>query len=461
MKKQRDCQICATPPSFPLSGAEFSRRGFIRLGGLGLVASFFSDAIHPSLLQAQSAIHPSLNGKAKNCIVIYLEGGASQTDLWDLKEGSWTPANLEPTSYGEIRWPRGLMPKMADHLGKMAFVRSGLAWVAVHNLAQLWTQIGRNPASLLGRIAPHIGAVVALESYATRKPEDVLPAFIAFETPKATTGYFPAKYAPFVMRAGNASTSSLRHPDGNERLDRRLALLEQLDPDRTGALGKEASDFADFTLTARRLTESPDVAALFAVSGADHLRYGNTTFGDSLILAKQLIASERGTRFVQATSYGWDHHSDIYNAIRNRSRELDTSLGALLDDLGAMPGSEQGKTLLDETLVVIYSEFGRTVGYLSPAGGRDHFARMSIVFAGGGVRGNRVIGKTDAQGSKAVEYGWRGNRDVRPEDVTATIYSALGIDYTTVRRDDPLNRGFDYVPLAREGAYEPVSEIFI
>jgi len=188
--------------------------------------------------------------------------------------------------------------------------------------------------------------------------------------------------------------------------------------------------------------------------------FAPTTFGDSLILAKQLIASERGTRFVQATSYGWDNHTDIYNQIRNRARELDTALGSLIDDLTAMPGSEQGKTLLDETLIVIYSEFGRTVGPPTGAGGRDHFARMSIVFAGGGVRGNRVVGKTDAQGSKVVEYGWRGNRDVRPEDVTATIYSALGIDYTTVRKDDPLGRGFEYVPFAKDGTYKPVDELF-
>jgi uncharacterized protein (DUF1501 family) len=125
-----------------------------------------------------------------------------------------------------------------------------------------------------------------------------------------------------------------------------------------------------------------------------------------------------------------------------------------------MPGSVAGKTLLDETLVVIVSEFGRTVGALNGQGGRDHNLRMSTVWAGGGVRGGRVIGSTDATGNNVADYGWSGNRDVRPEDVTCSVYSALGIDYTTVRHDDPLGRGFEYVPFAKDGTYQPVGELW-
>jgi len=80
--------------------------------------------------------------------------------------------------------------------------------------------------------------------------------------------------------------------------------------------------------------------------------------------------------------------------------------------------------------------------------------------AGGGVRGGQTIGVTDAVGDRAVDYGWSEKRDIRPEDVTATIYSALGIDYTIVRPDDPLGRGFEYVPLAKDGTYRPVNELF-
>ena len=85
---------------------------------------------------------------------------------------------------------------------------------------------------------------------------------------------------------------------------------------------------------------------------------------------------------------------------------------------------------------------------------------MSIAFAGGGVRGGRVVGQTDAAGTTVTDYGWSKNRDVRPEDVTSTIYSALGIDYTTVRHDDPLGRGFEYVPFAKDGTYQPIEELW-
>jgi uncharacterized protein (DUF1501 family) len=139
---------------------------------------------------------------------------------------------------------------------------------------------------------------------------------------------------------------------------------------------------------------------------------------------------------------------------------FDPAYAALLTDLQAMPGSVAGKTLLDETLVVIVAEFGRTVGALNNQAGRDHNLRMTTVWAGGGVRGGQVIGKTDATGGNVADYGWSANRDVRPEDVTCTIYSALGIDYTTVRHDDPLGRGFEYVPFAKDGTYKPIDELF-
>ena len=112
-------------------------------------------------------------------------------------------------------------------------------------------------------------------------------------------------------------------------------------------------------------------------------RYGSTTFGDSLIVARNLVASGKGTRFVQATMGGWDHHSDIYDhdaaqSLYVQCAELDAALGALLTDLTSM-------NILDDTLVVVVSEFGRTVGPLSGQGGRDHYLRNSSVFAGGGT----------------------------------------------------------------------------
>jgi uncharacterized protein (DUF1501 family) len=220
----------------------------------------------------------------------------------------------------------------------------------------------------------------------------------------------------------------------------------------------------DFYSQAKTLVDSPDANKIFSFTADDHTRYGASSFGDGLVVARNLVNARRGTRFVQVTLGGWDHHSNIYakqgSSLFSQMQIFDPAFGALMSDLTLTPGSVPGKTLLDETLVVILGEFGRTTGALNAQQGRDHFLRMSIVMAGGGVQGGKVLGVTDAAGANATEFGWSANRDVRPEDVTSTIYSALGIDYTTVRHDDPLGRGFEYVPFAKDGTYGPVNELF-
>jgi uncharacterized protein (DUF1501 family) len=259
--------------------------------------------------------------------------------------------------------------------------------------------------------------------------------------------------------------AALSHPDGAARLLDRWNLIQQSDDvRRTAALGRNAADMATFYDQAKILIDSPDVNKLFSYAADEYLRYGSTSFGASLLIARNLVNARRGTRFVQVTLGGWDHHSNIYaktgSSLYTQMKTFDPAFAALLTDLAATQGSTAGKTLLDETLVVVLGEFGRTVGALNAQSGRDHFLRMSIAFAGGGVRGGTVIGATDDSGANATEFGWSANRDVRPEDVSSTIYSALGIDYTTVRHDDPLNRGFEYVPFAKDGTYGPVNELF-
>jgi Protein of unknown function (DUF1501) len=446
-------------------GDGFTRRSFLQVAGTGLVASYFADVASAKLLESATAVNPTLHKTAKNCIMIFLSGAPSHVDTWDLKEGTWTPADFAPATFGAIRWPQGLMPNTANHLGKLAIIRSALSWAAVHNLAQEWAQIARNPGGATGSIAPHIGAVVSLESQLSRQPSDILPGFVSINQVMAGSGYLPAQYAPFGVAPSATGLSALSHPDGAARLSDRWGLLQSIDPDRkSGDLGRNAGDMGTFYNQAKTLIDSPDVNKLFSYATDEYARYGSTGFGASLIVARNLVNARRGTRFVQTTLGGWDHHSNIYakqgSSLYTSMKTFDPAYAALLADLAGMPGSQAGKTLLDETLVVVLGEFGRTVGALNAQQGRDHFLRMSVVFAGGGVKGNTVIGKTDDKGSAAVEFGTAANRDVRPEDVASTIYSAIGIDYTTVRHDDPLNRGFEYVPFAKDGQYGPVNELF-
>lgn len=468
-KSTVECPDCTKATGFALYGDGFSRRRFLQIAGTGLVASYFADVVSPSILQARTvAPNVVLRNTAKNCIFIFLGGAPSNIDMWDLKEGPWTPADFAPTDFdgGNVRFPQGLLPKTAEHINQLSFVRSGLAWAAVHQLGQVWAQIARNPTGATGAIAPHIGAVVSLESQMKRAPSDVLPGFIALNSAGIpSSGYLPATYAPFPVTPAATGLATINHPDGAARFTDRWNFLHQLDAARTsGAMGKATLDANDFYTQSKALMDAPGINALFSFSTAEHAKYGSTSFGDAMIIARNLVGARRGTRFVQVTFGGWDHHSNIYgktgSSLYSQAAIFDPAFGALLTDLQSTAGAVPGRTLLDETLVMIVSEFGRTVGALNNQSGRDHNLRMTTVWAGGGMRGGQVIGKTDATGGKVVDYGWSQNRDVRPEDVTSTMYSTLGIDYTTVRHDDPLNRGFEYVPFAADGTYKPVEELF-
>jgi len=471
-KSKFECPTCDKGGGFPIHGEGFSRRRFLQVAGTSIVASYFVDVVNPRLLYgATTAPNVALRSTAKNCIFIFLAGAPSNIDTWDLKEGAWTPTDFAPTSYdgGNVRFPQGLMPKTAQHLDKMVFVRSGLAWAAVHQLGQAWAQIARNPGGATGAIAPHIGSVVSLEEQTKRAATDVLPGFIALNSAGIpSSGYFPATYAPFQVIPASTGLPTISHPDGASRFSDRWNFLHQLDANRTtGALGKVTLDMNDFYDQSKAIMDAPNINALFSFTATDHANYGSSSFGDSLVIARNLVAGKKGTRFVQVTFGGWDHHSNIYQqpatgvqSLYTQMAQFDPAYGALLSDLQSMPGSAPGSTMLDETLVVILAEFGRTVGALNNQAGRDHNLRMTTTWAGGGVRGGRVLGATDSTGNNVSDYGWSANRDVRPEDVVCTIYSAMGIDYTTERHDDPLGRGFEYVPFAKDGTYQPIDELF-
>ena len=352
-------------------------------------------------------------------------------------------------------------------LPKIAIIRSGLAWARAHPLAQTWMQIGRNPTSVTGRIAPHIGSVVAIEKDPERRPDQAFPAFIALQTRNLSgQGYFPIEYGPFQTQASPEGLAAATHGPGRARFDRRWELLQRLDGDLRGTdspFGPQATGMGELYENARRLMFNPAVEAAFRFTEEERVRYGSTGFGNAVLTARKIIEQDQGTRFIQIDSFGWDHHASIYDpqqrSIYRQTAELDPAFAALIEDLDA-----SGK--LDETLVVLCGEFGRTPGSLSASrNGRDHYLQMFFVLAGGGVQGGKVIGATNGAGGRGpgaytIEPGWSRDRDIRPEDIEATIYSALGIDWTTVRYDDPLDRGFYYVPIADDDAYAPVHELW-
>jgi Protein of unknown function (DUF1501) len=448
----------STLPAF-FNRPHWTRRRFFEIVGAGVTGAFL-----PRYAKAAEIAHAAAlpKGTAKNVVFIFLNGAPSHTDTFDLKVvANVTPTTFTPETINGLLFPTGLMPKLAQNLtnGDFAIVRSMRAHALVHTLAQTWNQIGRNPADALGRIAPNIGSIVAIEKDKERRPGQIFPAFLALNSNGAVgSGYLPATYSPFKVTAATAGIANTTHPDGQATFNTRSSLVHALDDSLRidSPYGGEMEDYGDFFKAAQGLMYNPVVNNAFGFTTAESANYGNSALGNACLVAAKVLRADQGTRFIQITSNdGWDMHSNIYAAgtLPTRGRTLDNAVSALLNDL-------KGNGLLDSTLVVMCGEFGRTVGALTAQGGRDHFAQMFAVFAGGGVRGGRAIGRTNATGSDVAEFGWSQDRYVWMEDVEATIYSALGIDWTTIRRDDPLGRGFEYVPQTGPYPYYPVHELW-
>ena len=397
-------------------------------------------------------------GTAKNCIFVLLTGAPSHVDTFDLKEGPWTPAYFNPTSYGDLRFPQGLMPNLANQLDSIAFLRSTQAWATAHGIAQTWVQIGRNPVSGLAKIAPHIGSVVAME-LGPQSADRTLPAFISLNTGDGPgSGYFPPDDAPFYVNPSGGGLPNTTHSGGPAVFDRRYGLKLEIDTELEAGsgLGPATDEIYAANLSARKLMYSDQVTQIFTFDQNTRLAYGNSGFGNACIAARNLLRAQAGTRFIQISFGSWDHHVNIYQPRANlqlMATQLDSGLGSLIADL------KQDGTL-DQTLIVAMGEFGRTVGPLNVNNGRDHHVQQTALFAGARIPGKRAVGATDATGSMITDPGWSRQRQVRPEDIESTIYSALGIDWTTVRHDDPLGRGFEYVPQTGPFPFAPVNELF-
>ena len=447
----------------PHSVATFSqrphltRRRFFNIAGTGVTASWLASKLPAAPVISATPV-PMMN-KAKNVIFILLAGAPSHTDTFDLKVvNGTTPSTFAPETVNGVAFPSGLMPKLGSMMNQFAVVRSMQAWALVHSLAQTWTQIGRNPAGVLGNVSPNIGSVVAIEKGNEHTPSQVFPTFLALNSAGAAgPGYFPASYAPFKVAPSNTGLKNTTNPDGQTRFNGRWDFLHHLDdPLRVDSpYGTPLDDYDQFYTAANGMMYNSMVTNAFKYSTADSVAYGNTSFGNACVLARQVLGANQGTRYIEITLGGWDMHVNIYaqNQLPTLAKTLDDGLSQLMTDLQA-----QGQ--LNETLIVMAGEFGRTVGKLTGAAGRDHLPQQFAFFAGAGVTGGKMIGSTDATGANTVDFGWSRQRIVKPEDIEATIYSAMGINWTTVRYDDPLGRGFYYVPNSDQDIYGPINELW-
>ena len=224
-------------------------------------------------------------------------------------------------------------------------------------------------------------------------------------------------------------------------------------------LSEESAAMVNYREAARSLMYKEAVASTFQFSQQDELRYGNNNFGRSLLVIRNLVRADSGAAYLTTTLGGWDMHFNLWdrsyfqNMYANAAM-LDTGLGQLIADLKASGH-------LAKTLIVVMGEFGRTPGDLNSRGGRDHWRdTMCALLVGGGVKGGQVIGDTTADGSAIATPGWSQDRPIYMEDITATIYSALGINWTKATTDTPTGKQFEYVPGANKDIYMPVDEVF-
>jgi hypothetical protein len=444
----------------PARPAALDRRALLRVGAVGLTGLTL-----PEVLRAEAA-GPARAATARSVILLFQFGGPSHLDTFDPKPDAPDGVRGEfgslPTRTPGLRVCEHL-PRLAARSGRYAVVRSVRHNRANHNPGAYYSLTGREPltdlvtANAAATDFPHPGSVAAhlLPPDPQVPPFVALPTMIAdgpFRTPGEFAGLLGKGYDPlWVLKdpnAANFEVAELAPPAGVDvgRLaDRKsiqagLAGLSDL-ADRAA----EVRGMQDHQARAVDLLTSARTRQAFALRDeppAVRDRYGRNTYGQSVLLARRLV--EAGVRFVtvyySAGIGGWDTHADNFKLLKgSRLPHTDAALSALLDDL-------HDRGLLDETLVYWTGDFGRTPRVNGQAG-RDHWPPcQSVVMAGGGVRGGITYGASDRSGAVPKDD------PVRPDDIAATVFHALGLDPAAEVRDQlgrpmPISAGEPIRPL--------------
>jgi uncharacterized protein (DUF1501 family) len=450
-----------------------TRRDLLKFGGLGLLAAS-TDAVWPLQVGATGPkVHP--RGSAKNVVFYEISGAISHVESFDFKENPGTPKDLDVRRINsDVALSHLLFPRTERHLSKLAILRSMLSHEEVHFRGQYYTQTGRQLNLAFAREIPAIGSVVAMELEPRRRPRDTFPIYMSFNLDKAfpgalSTGFLPPRFSVVDINPEAAVKGMALDQKAVELLEERWRLLNELrqaERVRLVSYGREMAGYGDFYDAAHKLLTDQRWPAAFQITEEDRKRYGNTPVGISCILARNVLRQDAGTRYIHICHPGWDHHVKIWDrqAASNHyilCSEFDPAFASLLEDLAATPSAgDPAKTLLDETLVVALGEFGRTPGALNNMAGRDHFNRCyPCLFAGAGVRGGAVLGRTDGEGRKCLETGWNHKEQPRTENVLATMYSVLGIDWSKEIRNTPSGRAYVYVDPLGPNGYIPTDEI--
>lgn len=473
----------------PLFRPSMDRRAFLTASTMGLASLRFGPALNASTGPGVAA--PTLAKPAKSTVLFFLCGGASHIDMWDMKpeapleyRGEFKPIR---TTGADVRLCEHLplLAKQAHNFSMVHGITDGGLATGDHHAGYYYNLTGHAPDITFKQQGndrrpypedwPYMGSVVGMK----RPQHPTLPQIISlphkpsklpYTRPGQFAGRIGMEHDPFYVNGSfdeplkfNAPTISMGGGMTAARMQDRHALLNAMNQARR-ELDQEAAiqNYVKQQERAFELLSSSSTTSAFDIKSESQKlreRYGNTINGTSLLMARRLV--EAGVPFVTVfwkedesianqckSAGGWDTHGDNFNCLRKYLLpQFDQAFSAFMEDMS-------GRGLLDETLVMVTSEMGRMpkVGDRRSGGtigaGRDHWTScMSVLMAGAGIRGGQVVGETDARAELPKD------RPIRPEDITKTVYYAMGI--SDLEAKDKLGRPYN---LLDEG--KPLTELF-
>lgn len=405
-----------------MSTVRMGRRGFLTVGAVAGAGLTLADFFQLQQAQAEQKNYDFIEAKAKSVIHIYLPGGAAQQETFDPKPFSPIEYRGElkpiPTKIPGAQFSE-LLPKTAAVADKITVVRSMSHGEAAHERGTHNMFTGYRPSPAL--VFPSMGSVVSHE-YGPRKN---LPPYVCIPNQPnefAGTGYLSSSFAPFSLGSDPASGGfkvrdlNLAGGVDDARFARRRTALEAVNDyfakkEKSDALGA-MNTFYDRAYSLISSEAAREAFNINAESPGVRDEYGRHDAGQRMLMARRLVAA--GVRFVSLTYGGWDMHTRISANMKRQLPKFDQAFSTLITDLDR-------NGLLDDTLVMVSSEFGRTPKVNRNAG-RDHWPKVfSVVLAGGGIKRGTIFGSSNSTASEPEDD------EIGPADLATTVYHQLGI----------------------------------
>ncbi len=389
-----------------------SRRHFIKhLAGASALAVPASAFLSSVQAQAQQ-----LAKNQRSAILLWLGGGASTIDMWDMKPGTPVSGPFRPIATNSEALICEHLPLLSQQMHQLSIVRSMSTREADHTRGRYFMHTGFVPNPSVAH--PSYGAVVA-HQLASQRPDLEIPPFVAVGGNSVGPGFLGMTWAPFVVRS-NGRVKDLSIDIPSRRLAQRMEALKTIENsfirEQRGAAAEDHAKILDKTLS---LMTSQQMQA-FRVSSeskATRDRYGRNGFGEGCLLARRMV--EAGVPFVEVDFDGWDNHQNIFPTLKDQKLpQLDQAFSALMVDL-------EQRGMSENVVVICMGEFSRTPRINGNAG-RDHWARAwSVVLGGAGIQGGQVVGQTNEDGTKVISDPYTS------QDLMATVCKGLGISLDT------------------------------